>query len=144
MKVFDGAKLKALRDDAGMTQRDLAPKVDITQVRISSIERNMMTPTTAEIDAFGLVLNVPVTAFLSDDKDIVKVQNTYSKKKTPGESLSIEWDTEQLEQLGLFSPDIPTGLDLAGYSLISNAEYDRLRTDSDKYRKLQGLLGGTV
>lgn len=52
MKVFDGAKLKQMRLDAQLTQYDLAPLTDITQTRISDIERNVRPPLVKEIDAF--------------------------------------------------------------------------------------------
>ena len=54
MKVFDGAKMRALRKDAGLTQYDLAPMVGISQNRVSDIERNVTTPTIDEIDAFEI------------------------------------------------------------------------------------------
>lgn len=44
MKVFDGAKLREIRKEAGLTQYDLAPIVGITQNRVSDIERNVTDP----------------------------------------------------------------------------------------------------
>lgn len=49
MKVFDGAKMRAIRKEAELTQYDLAPMVGISQNRVSDIERNVTTPTIEEI-----------------------------------------------------------------------------------------------
>ncbi len=37
MKVFDGAKMRAIRKGAELTQYDLAPMVGISQNRVSDI-----------------------------------------------------------------------------------------------------------
>ena len=63
MKVFDGAKMRAIRKEAEFTQYDLAPMVGISQNRVSDIERNVTTPTNEEIEAFADALNTQVSSF---------------------------------------------------------------------------------
>ncbi len=81
MKLFDGAKLKQMRLDAKLTQYDLAPLTNITQTRISDIERNVRQPLPKEIDAFMAVFGKTKADFLSDERDIVVISGTFTKTK---------------------------------------------------------------
>lgn len=143
MKVFDGAKMRALRKDAGLTQYDLAPMVGISQNRVSDIERNVTTPTIDEIDAFADALKTQVSSFLSDETDIVVVENTFTKKKKDidytGQDNSIKSDN-QSEQLELFVDDDLTGQDLTGYILVRADIYKQLLENQQRLQQLQSLL----
>ena len=138
MKVFDGAKLRAIRKEAGLTQYDLAPKLDVSQNRVSDIERNVADPTTVEIDAFAEILKCQVSAFLSDEADIVVITNTFTKRKKGIVSDAEEDTSEQLELL----PDdgVITGRDLTGYILIKQEAYQSFLEDQSKLKRLQSLL----
>lgn len=140
MKVFDGAKMRAIRKEAGLTQYDLAPIVGITQNRVSDIERNVTDPTTIEIDAFSEALNSPISAFLNDETEIVVVTNTFTKKKKAdnASSTSEEIPSEQLELLP--GNEEITGHDLAGYILVRQDVYLDLLDSKDKLQQLQSLL----
>ena len=140
MKVFDGAKMRAIRKEAGLTQYDLAPIVGITQNRVSDIERNVTDPTTVEIDAFAEALNSPISAFLNDETEIVVVTNTFTKKKKAdnASSSSEEIPSEQLELLP--GNEEITGRDLAGYILIKQEVYLDLLNSKNKLQQLQSLL----
>ena len=140
MKVFDGAKMRAIRKEAGLTQYDLAPIVGITQNRVSDIERNVTDPTTIEIDAFAEALNSPISAFLNDETEIVVVTNTFTKKKKAdnASSSSEEIPSEQLELLP--GNEGITGHDLAGYILVRQDVYLDLLDSKDKLQQLQSLL----
>lgn len=138
MKVFDGAKLRAIRKEAGLTQYDLAPKLDVSQNRVSDIERNVADPTTVEIDAFAEVLKCQVSAFLSDEADIVVITNTFTKKKKGIVSEAKEDTSEQLELLP--DDDVITGRDLTGYILIKQEAYQSLLEDQSKLKQLQSFL----
>lgn len=155
MKVFDGAKLKQMRLDAQLTQYDLAPLTDITQTRISDIERNVRPPLTKEIDAFMSVFRKAKTDFLSDEKDIVVISGTFTKnKKEEIETTSFTdaankvnsaftnlGDAMKGEQLELFSSDkLPIGRDLTGYVILSTETYAELLESQEKLHKLQNLL----
>ncbi|WP_074389218.1 helix-turn-helix domain-containing protein [Streptococcus suis] len=145
MKVFDGAKMRALRKDAGLTQYDLAPMVGISQNRVSDIERNVTTPTIDEIDAFADALKTQVSSFLSDETDIVVVENTFTKRKKDidhtGQDKDIKSDTHtQSEQLELFVDDNLTGQDLTGYILVRADIYEQLLENQQRLQQLQSLL----
>ncbi|MGU7985978.1 helix-turn-helix domain-containing protein [Streptococcus suis] len=143
MKVFDGAKMRALRKDAGLTQYDLAPMVGISQNRVSDIERNVTTPTIEEIDAFADALKTQVSSFLSDETDIVVVENTFTKRKKDvdhtGQDNDIKADN-QSEQLELFVDDNLTGQDLTGYILVRAEVYEQLLENKHRLQQLQSLL----
>lgn len=139
MKVFDGAKLRSMRKDAGLTQYDLAPLLDISQNRISDIERNVTDPTTVDIERFAEILKCPVSTFLSDEDDIEVVVNTFKKNKKNGKSSDDEsGPSEQLELL--IDEEVPTGRDLSGYILIKQDVYQSLIEDKEKLKQLLSLL----
>ncbi|WP_049507566.1 helix-turn-helix domain-containing protein [Streptococcus anginosus] len=140
MKVFDGAKMRAIRKEAGLTQYDLAPIVGITQNRVSDIERNVTDPTTIEIDAFSEALNSPISAFLNDETEIVVVTNTFTKKKKAdnASNSSEETSSEQLELLP--TSEGLTGRDLTGYILVRQDVYLDLLDSKNKLQQLQSLL----
>lgn len=139
MKVFDGAKLRSMRKDAGLTQYDLAPLLDISQNRISDIERNVTDPTTVDIERFAEILKCPVSTFLSDEDDIEVVVNTFKKNKKNGKSSDDEsGSSEQLELL--VDEEVPTGRDLSGYILIKQDVYQSLIEDKEKLKQLLSLL----
>lgn len=138
MKVFDGAKMRAIRKGAELTQYDLAPMVDISQNRVSDIERNVTTPTIEEIEAFVDALNTQVSSFLSNESEIEVIANTFTKKKKDTDAEShFDNPTEQME---LFVDDTLLGHDLTGYVLISQKNYLELLDSQDRLQQLQKLL----
>ena len=138
MKVFDGAKMRAIRKEAELTQYDLAPMVGISQNRVSDIERNVTAPTIEEIKAFTDALNTQVSSFLSNDSEIEVIVNTFTKKKKDTDAEShFDNPTEQME---LFVDDSLLGHDLTGYVLISQKSYLELLDSQDRLKQLQKLL----
>ncbi|ORJ31813.1 DNA-binding protein [Streptococcus oralis subsp. tigurinus] len=138
MKVFDGAKMRAIRKGAELTQYDLAPMVGISQNRVSDIERNVTTPTNEEIEAFADALNTQVSSFLSNESEIEVIANTFTKKKKDTDAEShFDNPTEQME---LFVDDTLLGHDLTGYVLISQKTYLELLDSQDRLKQLQKLL----
>ena len=138
MKVFDGAKMRAIRKEAELTQYDLAPMVGISQNRVSDIERNVTTPTNEEIEAFADALNTQVSSFLSNESEIEVIANTFTKKKKDTDAEShFDNTTEQME---LFVDDTLLGHDLTGYVLISQKNYLELLDSQDRLQQLQKLL----
>lgn len=138
MKVFDGAKMRAIRKGAELTQYDLAPMVGISQNRVSDIERNVTTPTNEEIEAFADALNTQVSSFLSNESEIEVIANTFTKKKKDTDAEShFDNPTEQME---LFVDDTLLGHDLTGYVLISQKNYLELLDSQDRLKQLQKLL----
>lgn len=138
MKVFDGAKMRAIRKGAELTQYDLAPMVGISQNRVSDIERNVTTPTNEEIEAFADALNTQVSSFLSNESEIEVIANTFTKKKKDTDVES-HFDTPT-EQMELFVDDTLLGHDLTGYVLISQKTYLELLDSQDRLKQLQKLL----
>ena len=138
MKVFDGAKMRAIRKEAELTQYDLAPMVGISQNRVSDIERNVTTPTNEEIEAFADALNTQVSSFLSNESEIEVIANTFTKKKKDTDAGS-HFDTPT-EQMELFVDDTLLGHDLTGYVLISQKTYLELLDSQDRLKQLQKLL----
>ncbi|HEM2987966.1 TPA: helix-turn-helix transcriptional regulator [Streptococcus suis] len=158
MKLFDGAKLKQMRLDAKLTQYDLAPLTNITQTRISDIERNVRQPLPKEIDAFMAVFGKTKADFLSDEREIVVISGTFTKTKKDGKpphppeflaetrpagdrgATGALIDTKS-EQLELFSgTDVQLGSDLAGFVLIRADTYNELVESQAKLHKMQSLL----
>lgn len=138
MKVFDGAKMRAIRKEAELTQYDLAPMVGISQNRVSDIERNVTTPTIEEIESFADALNTQVSSFLSNESEIEVIANTFTKKKKDTDAEShFDAPTEQME---LFVDDTLLGHDLTGYVLISQKTYLELLDSQDRLKQLQKLL----
>lgn len=137
MKVFDGAKMRAIRKEAELTQYDLAPMVGISQNRVSDIERNVTTPTNEEIEAFADALNTQVSSFLSNESEIEVITNTFTKKKDTDAESHFDTSTEQME---LFVDDALLGHDLAGYVLISHKTYLDLLDSQYRLQQLQKLL----
>lgn len=122
MKVFDGAKMREIRKNLKLTQYDLAPMTNITQNRISDIERNVTAPTIKEIDALSDALNINVSEFLNNETEIEVVVNTFTKKKkgtdkTEGfNGLKID---ELSGQIDIFANEkYPVGRDLSGYVIL--------------------------
>ena len=138
MKVFDGAKMRAIRKEAELTQYDLAPMVGISQNRVSDIERNVTTPTNEEIEAFADALNTQVSSFLINESEIEVIANTFTKKKKDPDAES-HFDTSN-EQMDLIVDDTLLGHDLAGYVLISHESYLELLGSQDRLKQLQKLL----
>ncbi|MGT2969091.1 helix-turn-helix domain-containing protein [Streptococcus azizii] len=143
MKVFDGAKMRAIRKEAGLTQYDLAPIVGISQNRVSDIERNVTAPTVDEIDAFAEALKIQVSAFLSDDTEIEIVANTFTKKKKSTGQVEV-FDGIKIDnppgQLELFVDDTLTGRDLTGYILVREDIYKELLENQQRLHQLQSFL----
>lgn len=141
MKVFDGAKMRTIRKEAGLTQYDIAPVVGISQNRVSDIERNVTTPTIDEIEAFADTLNTQVSSFLSNESEIEVIANTFTKntKKKKETDVESRFDTST-EQMELFVDDALLGHDLTGYVLISQKTYLELLDSQDRLQQFQKLL----
>ena len=141
MKVFDGAKMRAIRKEAGLTQYDIAPVVGISQNRVSDIERNVTTPTIDEIEAFADTLNTQVSSFLSNESEIEVIANTFTKNTKKKKEIDIEshFDTSA-EQMELFVDDALLGHDLTGYVLIRQKTYLELLDSQERLQQFQKLL----
>ncbi len=62
-----GERLHALRTEAGLSQRALAMKSNITSGYLSELERGMRSPTTDLLVRLGYSLNVTPASFLDEE-----------------------------------------------------------------------------
>lgn len=59
---LDGAKLKAIRESNGLTQKELGEKVGLSDVRIRQYEIGNRTPKLYLLEKIAVALDVPVYA----------------------------------------------------------------------------------
>ena len=60
LKVQFGKRLQQLRTEAGLTQEQLAAKIDLTIESISNIERGIHGPKFENLEKIAKVLKIPV------------------------------------------------------------------------------------
>lgn len=143
MKVFDGQKLKDIRKNKKMTQYDLAKCTGITQTRISDIERNVTNATNKEKTLITSALNFDIYYFLSDEKDINVVVNTFKKGKNKEKQLELNQEPthqNEVKQLELFEEKSLIGQDLAGFILINAKDYQDLLDAKKRLEKLGNII----
>lgn len=143
MKVFDGQKLKDIRKNKKMTQYDLAKCTGITQTRISDIERNVTNATNKEKTLITSALNFDIYYFLSDEKDINVVVNTFKKGKNKEKQLELNQEPthqNEVKQLELFEEKSLIGQDLAGFILINAKDYQDLLDAKKRFEKLENII----
>jgi transcriptional regulator with XRE-family HTH domain len=98
-----GQRLRALREQQGLSLRALAGKCGLSLNAISKIERGENSPTVASLHLLASALNVPITEFFREasDQSIVYVkrsQRLHSQRGGMGiESLGIGLHNQQLE-----------------------------------------------
>lgn len=143
MKVFDGQKLKDIRKNKKMIQYDLAKCTGITQTRISDIERNVTNATNKEKTLITSALNFDIYYFLSDEKDINVVVNTFKKGKNKEKQLELNQEPthqNEVKQLELFEEKSLIGQDLAGFILINAKDYQDLLDAKKRLEKLGNII----
>lgn len=59
-----GAEIRKARDDAGLSQAELASKVGLSQPTLSGIENDKDSARVATLNLLALVLGKPVSTFL--------------------------------------------------------------------------------
>lgn len=77
VKVFNGERLKAARIYRSMTIAELAEAADVTKQAISSYENDKGNPSLETLLKLISALGFPRDYFYEEDKDKVKVGNTY-------------------------------------------------------------------
>ncbi|WP_249630121.1 helix-turn-helix domain-containing protein [Streptococcus uberis] len=154
MQVFDGAKVKENRKRFNLTQYELSEMTNITQARISDIERNVTTVRSEEIISLSRALTCDKDDFYSDKKDVKVIMNTFKKGKKevnstnqrqitfPPYSENLEDGTRKPEtkQLELFEEKSMIGQDLAGFILISSKDYQDLLDAKKRLEKLGNII----
>lgn len=67
-KYSIGAKLKTIRDERNLSQRELAQKSGVSANAISLIERNENSPSVATLQNLATALNVKMSFFFDEDE----------------------------------------------------------------------------
>ena len=67
-QISIGARLRALRDERGLSQRELAQRANVSANAISLIERDENSPSVATLQSLAAALNVKVSFFF-DEQD---------------------------------------------------------------------------
>ncbi|RMI79762.1 helix-turn-helix transcriptional regulator [Streptococcus iniae] len=154
MKVFDGAKVKENRKRFNLTQYELSAMTNITQARISDIERNVTTVRSEEIISLSRALTCDKDDFYSDKQDVKVIMNTFKKGKKevnstkqrqitfPPYSENIEYGIRKHEtkQLELFDEKSLIGQDLTGFVLITSNEYQKLLDAKKRLEKFENIF----
>ncbi|MCK1239258.1 helix-turn-helix domain-containing protein [Streptococcus uberis] len=143
MQVFDGQKLKDIRKNKKLTQYDLAKYTGIAQTRISDIERNTTIAGNTEKAKIISALDFDLSYFLSDEKDIKVVVNTFKKGKNREKQLVKKQEEiyqKESKQLELFDEKTLIGQDLAGFILISSKDYQDLLDAKKRLEKLENII----
>lgn len=158
MQVFDGAKVKENRKRFNLTQYELSAMTNITQARISDIERNVTTVRSEEIISLSRALICDKDNFYSDKEDIKVVMNTFKKGKkgisnsendihssfkvgdfyeqSSGDGINVI----KSRQLELFDEKSLIGQDLSGFVIISNQEYTKLLDAKERLEKFENIF----
>lgn len=66
-----GKKLRSIRKRRGMTQQQFAELLDISIDFLSLVERGLNAPSFESIEAFSIILGIPVRDFFDFSHDIV-------------------------------------------------------------------------
>jgi transcriptional regulator with XRE-family HTH domain len=89
-----GSRLRALRKERDLTQRELASRAGVSANAISLIERNEISPSVATLQRLATALNVKISYFFDDN-----VQTNIMHVKA-GERPSIEGKGVMIESIG--------------------------------------------
>ncbi len=79
MKAYEeiGRKLQKAREEAGLSQEELARKLGCTQASLSNYELGKRRLYLADLQRIGQLLGKPITYFLEDSKDKRSADPTY-------------------------------------------------------------------
>ena len=67
-----GGKIKKVRKSAGLTQVELARKINMSQSYIADIERDRQNPSLSALQMIANALNVDIAEFVGDSSEIQK------------------------------------------------------------------------
>lgn len=67
--AFDfGMRLKSLREKVGLSQTQVATRLNLTRATVSSYERNLITPSVDVLEKFSMLYHVTTDYLLGIDK----------------------------------------------------------------------------
>ena len=139
------AELRRLRDIAGVSGRDLAQRIGISQSKVSRIESGTVVPSLPEVTAWGKELGVSVE---TQGRLTALIESAYSEVHPWGAALQrgnlqdgIQDQESTATRIAVFQPSVVPGLlQIAEYARRVIAMFHRQYTDSDPSAELASRL----
>lgn len=114
-----GLKIKALRDEQGLTQVDLAKKSGISRASIQAYEKDDASITFSVIEKLAKALNVDVSYFLSPSQsNIVSKLSPSVHKSSPSQESTTTLQQSNIVKINYY----PNVLVSAGYGVLNHNE----------------------
>jgi transcriptional regulator with XRE-family HTH domain len=92
-----GARLRALREQRGISARALALTLGISASAVSQIERDVMRPSVARLIAITDALGIPLAEVFDDDQDHADQPNRIAELANAGFALTRSWQSSPVE-----------------------------------------------
>jgi transcriptional regulator with XRE-family HTH domain len=139
------AELRRLRDIAGVSGRDLAQRIGISQSKVSRIESGTVVPSLPEVTAWGKELGVSVE---TQGRLTALIEAAYSEVHPWGAALQrgnlqdgIQDQESTAMRIAVFQPAVVPGLlQIAEYARRVIAMFHRQYTESDPAAELASRL----
>jgi len=139
------AELRRLRDIAGVSGRDLAQRIGISQSKVSRIESGAVVPSLPEVTAWGKELGVSVE---TQGRLTALIEAAYSEVHPWGEALQrgnlqqgIQEHERAATRIAVFQPSVVPGLlQIAEYARRVIAMFHRQYAESDPAAELASRL----
>lgn len=102
-----GERIKQARTSKGITQKELAERIGVTQQNLAQYERGKRNPKIKTIKRFAQALNIPLMELIPIDnvcvnehniKQDFNKKNTEASKSIPANKIRIHIDTAELDK----------------------------------------------
>lgn len=100
--MFNGKKMRKLRNDLGLTQKELGKLVHVTNVSISGYEKNKRKPDVDTLTDIARCLNTTPNYLLDFDVEVTlneEVDNTYNRLFVSEEDINVINELKKYEKL---------------------------------------------
>lgn len=139
------AELRKLRDLAGVSGRDLASRIGVSQSKVSRIESGAIVPSLPEVTAWGKELGVPVE---TQSRLVALVEVTYNEVHPWSSALrrgnlqdGLQEEESIATRIQVFQPSVVPGLlQTAEYARRVIAMFHQQYTDQDPAAETQSRL----
>lgn len=100
-------RLKAIRKERGLTQRELADIIKSNNNTVSNWEKGVSRPTTPVVEAIARALNVSVFDLFGDFTvaDILSLSSKDAGERTPEEEMTLAFANPLLSQVNIYVGD---------------------------------------
>lgn len=92
-----GSRLRALREQRGISARALALTLGISASAVSQIERDVMRPSVARLIAITDALGIPLADVFDDEEEDDEQPNTIAELASVGFALTRSWQSSPVE-----------------------------------------------